>query len=68
MDQLEVLVEVYTVTEYRDGDVYRTKTLGKRWVPLGTPLGRNPDNADEFFGALSTSDPESMTPPRRVRR
>ncbi len=31
----EQYVEVFEVTEYRDGAVFRTKSHGHQWVPLG---------------------------------
>jgi len=32
--RIEVLREVFVVTEWRDGAVYRTKSLGNRWVGI----------------------------------
>ncbi len=66
-DQFEHLVEVYRVTEYRDGAVYRTESLGKRWVTMKYNLGRNPENPEEFFGPISTTDPDARTIPRRKK-
>ena len=35
----EQLHPLYRVTEYRDGEVYRTEPVEDRWLPLGTVVG-----------------------------
>ena len=37
--KFEQLLPLYRVTEYRDGDVYRTEPVGARWLPVGTVVG-----------------------------
>lgn len=61
--EFEVLTEVWLITERRDGAVYKTKFLEKRWVPMGDRS--NPTNPDEIYAALSTNDPDNGTLPRR---
>lgn len=36
-DQYEVLREVFRITEWKDGAVYKTVSEGNQWVPFGTP-------------------------------
>ena len=38
-----VKVVAYLVTHYRHGQVLETRSLGERWVPVGTALGRQVD-------------------------
>lgn len=34
MSEHERLIELFAITEYRSGAVYRTQSLGERWVDL----------------------------------
>jgi len=63
-DEFEVLVEVYRIVERKDGAVYRTEKIGKRWVPMSH---RGKTFGDETYASLSTSDPEFNTLPRRKK-
>jgi len=60
-EEFEVLRDVYRVIERRDGAVYRTEFVEKRWVPMGTPR----QIGDEIYATLSTTDPDFPTLPRR---
>lgn len=41
---VERLTEVYKITEWRDGAVYKTRSTGEyRWVPLDAPYFISPD-------------------------
>lgn len=40
----EKLVELVQVTEWRDGCVYKTKTIGEVWVPVNTKMYEINDN------------------------
>ena len=44
------LVEDFVVTEYRDGAVYKAKSLGLKWVPLTVHAPR-----DHIYAAPSTT-------------
>lgn len=38
----EVLIEVYRITERRNGDVFKTKYVEDKWVLMGS-VSREPD-------------------------
>lgn len=63
-EEYEVLMEAYVVTEWRDGMVWKTKSLGKRWVPMGS-TAEGPERDAVRYAALSTDDPDAFTLPRR---
>lgn len=50
-----VLREVWRITERRDGAVYKTEFVERRWVELGSQRGRPDDDPDLMFTAVSTS-------------
>ena len=50
------LHEVYIITEYKNGAVYKTRLIGELWIPLGTPFERQ--NGDLIIQA--TSDNPAM--------
>lgn len=53
---LEKLVEVFKVIEYKDGFIYKTKSLGERWVPYDEPLYtvRKTDEGDIQYVNIGT--------------
>jgi hypothetical protein len=60
--KVEVLVEVWEITEYKDGCIYKTKYVCDEWVPM-----ENRDKAPKGFVHASKST--SFTGPtiRRVK-
>lgn len=43
---IEVLWEVWRITERRQGCIYKTKFVERRWVPLTEKLSRPDNNPD----------------------
>jgi len=63
---IEVLREVWRITEYRDGAVYKAVYVEDRWVPLTSgPLGRPDNDPDLFFAVKSTHYEGPMIRTRR---
>ena len=52
MTAFEKWVEVFEVTEWRDGAVFRTKSLGHQWVDADTTAG------DGIIWAAPTEAPD----------
>lgn len=49
----EVFREIYRVTEWKDGCVYRTEFVERKWVPEGTL--RDPVDENLLYGMVSTN-------------
>lgn len=56
--QYEELIEVYRITEWKDGAVFKTEFVKESWVPMGA---RGDVNANEIYVPLSTSDNRLFT-------
>lgn len=63
-DDYEVYREIWRVTEWRDGAIYKTEFVEKRWVPMGL-RSFHKDGQRYIVSAISTSDPDNGTLPRR---
>lgn len=50
---MKKLVEVYRVTEWRDGAVYKTEFVEERWVPMEQ---EGSDSPSEIFAAPKETD------------
>jgi hypothetical protein len=55
--RLEVLREVYRITERRNGAVYRTQRVGFEWVPMDSPAGRLATVGDTQYCSPPTDYP-----------
>jgi len=64
MAEFEVLREVWRITEYRNGDVYRTEYVEDRWSDSGV-FGR-PDDDDQDLIWVTKSDPNVQVIRRKV--
>lgn len=56
----EVLVEVWKITEMRDGAVYKTELVGEEWVPMESRWG------DHRTGLIYASLNRHVNPRRKV--
>ncbi len=57
--QIQVLREVFRITEYRNGDVYKTEKIGDDWIDLpesGQPI---PPNGYQYV--TKSSDYDGLT-------
>jgi len=54
-------LQIYKVTQYKDGCVYKTKKVGQVWIELGTSREKYAEIAKEHGGdmlvSMSTSEP-----------
>jgi hypothetical protein len=55
MSEFEVLVQLYEITEMRDGCVYKTKLLGNRWMDMDE---RDAGAPEGFIYASPPLDPD----------
>jgi hypothetical protein len=68
MSNLEKLVEVFEITEWREGAVFKTRSLGLRWVDFDEKY-RSPEGF--IYASVSTEwideHPDEMTIRRKKR-
>ena len=49
----EAYVEVYVILEWRDGAVFRTESVGHRWVSMETTKANHPNVTNVIYAAAN---------------